>query len=302
MTKADALFERLTAQGVKVLREEPMREHTTFKIGGPAELFIVASNEEDAAMAIRTCREAEIPLRTLGNGSNLLVPDEGLRGAVLWTGEAFGGVSLLEGNRIVCGSGVSLMSVCRFALQHSLSGLEFAFGIPGSAGGAAYMNAGAYGGEMKDVLVSCRHLDEQGHAGEFSGEDLKLSYRASVYTGGAFLITQLTLSLKTGDQAEIKDKMDDFLNRRKTKQPLEYPSAGSIFKRPEGYFAGTLIEQCGLKGRRIGGAMVSEKHAGFIVNAGGATCSDVLRLIELIQQEVLRKTGVSLQCEVRVMQ
>lgn len=301
MTKADALFERLTGQGIKVLREEPMSRHTTFKIGGPAQLWIVPAGEGEAAAAIRSCREAEVPLRMLGNGSNLLVPDEGLRGAVLWTGDAFGEI-LLEGeNRIVCGSGVSLMSVCRFALAHSLSGLEFAFGIPGSTGGAAYMNAGAYGGEMKDVLASCRHLDGHGNPGSFAGDALCLSYRSSAYTGKPYLITGLTLHLKPGDQAKIKAKMDDFMNRRKSKQPLEYPSAGSIFKRPEGYFAGTLIEQCGLKGRRVGGAMVSEKHAGFIVNAGGATCSDVLRLIELIQKEVRKKTGVSLECEVRVM-
>ncbi|MCI8497059.1 MAG: UDP-N-acetylmuramate dehydrogenase [Clostridiales bacterium] len=302
MTKADALFDALTEKGIQVFREEPMSRHTTFKIGGPAELFICPETEEDAAEVIRTCRTMEIPLRVLGNGSNLLVPDEGLRGAVLWTGDAFGGIRLEGTHKIVCGSGASLMSVCRFALAHALSGLEFAFGIPGSAGGAAYMNAGAYGGEMKDVLTCCRHLDGQGNSGEFAGEELGLSYRTSAYTGKQYLITQLSLSLKEGEQAQIKEKMDGFLNRRKEKQPLEYPSAGSIFKRPEGYFAGTLIEQCGLKGRKVGGAMVSEKHAGFIVNAGGATCSDVLRLIELIQQEVLSQTGVSLQCEVRVMQ
>ena len=192
------------------------------------------------------------------------------------------------------------MKLCRFALQNSLSGLEFAFGIPGSCGGAAFMNAGAYGGEMKDVLFKCDHIDENGERGSLSGDELNLSYRHSAYSENGCTITGLYLKLKKGNPDEIKAKMDDFLQRRKDKQPLEYPSAGSTFKRPEGYFAGALIEECGLKGKQVGGAQVSEKHAGFIINKGGATCTDILELCKICSETVYKQKGVKLEMEIRV--
>lgn len=276
----------------------PLSEHTTFKIGGPCDVFITPVSEASFAALFAHCREAGIPALILGNGSNLLVSDEGFRGAVFSTG-GLCGLSLSAPEEISCGAGVRLSKVCRFALTHSLTGLEFAFGIPGSAGGAAFMNAGAYGGEMKDVLAACTHIDENGAPGEFAGEALQLSYRHSRYSGGGYVITGLSLHLRAGREEDIRAQMDDYAERRRSKQPLEYPSAGSVFKRPEGYYAGALIQQCGLKGASVGGAQVSPKHAGFIINTGGATCSDVLRLIEKIQATVLRETGVSLECEVR---
>lgn len=192
------------------------------------------------------------------------------------------------------------MKVCRTALEHSLTGLEFAYGIPGSCGGAAFMNAGAYGGEMKDVLVRCTHIDGDGKLGQLAGEDLHLSYRHSAYYDNGCIITGLELRLQPGDPAEIKAKMDDLISRRREKQPIEYPSAGSTFKRPPGHFAGALIDQCGLRGTSVGGARVSEKHAGFVINTGGATCADVLALCRQCREKVLAETGVELEMEIRV--
>ena len=204
-----------------------------------------------------------------------------------------------EDGMITCGAGVSMNRLCRFALEKGLTGLEFAFGIPGSAGGAAFMNAGAYGGEMKDVLAGCTHLTQSGERGRLVGEELALGYRRSAYRENGFLITSLLLRLAPGDKTEIQARMEDLIARRKAKQPLEYPSAGSTFKRPEGYFAGALIESCGLKGASVGGAQVSEKHAGFVINHGGATSADILALIRLIQNTVYAKKGVRLEPEVR---
>lgn len=192
------------------------------------------------------------------------------------------------------------MKVCRFALEHGLSGLEFAYGIPGSCGGAAFMNAGAYGGEMKDVLYRCDHIDKNGDRGFLEGDDLKLSYRRSAYYDNGCIVTGLYMRLKKDNPEDIKARMDDFLSRRKAKQPLEYPSAGSTFKRPEGYFAGALIEECNLKGTSVGGAQVSTKHAGFVINTGGATCKDVLALCKKVSDTVKAQKGVELEMEIRV--
>ena len=291
------LFERF---GCEVKADEPMKNHTSFKIGGCADLFVTVSRTEQLVQVIRTAGDNRIPLFILGNGSNLLVSDKGIRGIVLKLGGEFCDIGWNEDGTIRCGAGAQLSKLCAFALEHSLTGLEFAWGIPGSCGGAAFMDAGAYGGEMKDVVTSCEHIDlRTGEAGSFEGEELDFAYRHSVYSGGGYVITALHLRLKEGDKEEIRAKMDDLMGRRKEKQPLEYPSAGSVFKRPAGYFAGGLIEQCGLKGTQSGGAQVSPKHAGFIVNVGGATCEDVLRLIERIQKTVREETGVELECEVR---
>ncbi len=286
--------------GCEVRADEPMKNHTSFKIGGNADLFVTVGSEDQLTAVAGFCKEKEIPLFVLGNGSNLLVSDRGIRGVVLRLGGAFCDIGFNEDGTIHCGAGAQLSKLCAFALEHSLTGLEFAWGIPGSCGGAAFMDAGAYGGEMRNVVVSCEHIDlGTGERGVFAGEELDFDYRHSVYSGGGYVIAALNLRLEKGDKQEIRAKMDELMGRRREKQPLEYPSAGSVFKRPAGHFAGGLIEQCGLKGAQVGGAQVSPKHAGFIVNVGGATCEDVMGLIEMIQKTVREGTGVELECEVR---
>lgn len=276
-----------------------MALHTTFRIGGPADLFLTVENLRQLREMAAACREQEVPVLFLGNGSNLLVSDKGIRGAVIRLAGDFAKVAREGSTGICCGAGATLASACVFARDNNLTGLEFAWGIPGSAGGAAYMNAGAYGGEMKDVLRSCEHMTPDGKIEILSGEEMKLSYRRSAYTGGENVILFLHMQLEKGHHSAIASQMEELMNRRREKQPYDMPSAGSVFKRPEGYFAGTLIEQCGLKGKTVGGAQVSPKHAGFIVNTGGATCRDVQELIALIQETVLREAGVQLECEVR---
>ncbi len=280
------------------ITDEPMSRHSTFKIGGPADIFISPNDEGQIASLLTYFQTHEISYCVLGKGSNILVGDCGIRGAVLHIGHRFSGVAR-SGNTLKCKAGTPLAQLCYTAYREGLSGLEFAWGIPGSTGGAAYMNAGAYGGEMRDVLLSCSHIDEQGTIGSFSGQELELGYRKSVYCGKNYCITSLKVRLKPAPQDEIKACMDELLSRRKAKQPLEFGSAGSTFKRPEGHFAGALIEQCGLKGRAVGGAMVSTKHSGFVINTGDATCDDVMKLIDIIKEEVFRQTGVTLECEIR---
>lgn len=276
-----------------------MALHTTFRIGGPADLFLTVENLRQLREMAAACRQQEIPMMFLGNGSNLLVSDKGIRGVVIRLAGDFAKVAREGKTGICCGAGATLASACVFARDNDLTGLEFAWGIPGSAGGAAYMNAGAYGGEMKDVLRSCEHMTPDGKIEILSGEEMRLSYRRSAYTGGENVILFLHMQLEKGHHSAIASQMEELMNRRREKQPYDMPSAGSVFKRPEGYFAGTLIEQCGLKGKTVGGAQVSPKHAGFIVNTGGATCRDVQELIAMIQERVLRETGVQLECEVR---
>jgi UDP-N-acetylmuramate dehydrogenase len=215
-------------------------------------------------------------------------------------GNKFSEVKLIDENVIFAQAGASLTKVCRFALENELSGLEFAYGIPGSCGGAAFMNAGAYGGEMRDVLYKCEHIDSNGNLGALQGDELELSYRHSAYYNNNCIVTGLYFKLDNGDKDEIKSKMTDLIGRRKEKQPIEYPSAGSTFKRPEGYFAGALIQECGLKGATVGGAQVSEKHAGFVINIGGATCNDVLELCKKVSDTVYKEKGVKLEMEIRV--
>lgn len=286
-------------ENAQVLENEPMSRHTTFRIGGPAELFIVPPSAAALAKIAACCRENGIRLTPLGKGSNLLVADEGLTGAVVKLGAALSDISV-EAETLTAGAGTPLADVCRAALAHGLTGLEFAYGIPGSVGGAVFMNAGAYGGEMKDVVGSAVHLDGAGQ-GEAVGAALDFGYRHSCYSAGGKVIVSARFALSRGDPAAIRARMEELYARRKAKQPLEYPSAGSVFKRPPGYYAGTLIDQCGLKGRRCGGACVSEKHAGFIINDQNATCADVLRLIDVVRSEVFRQTGVTLESEIRVL-
>lgn len=279
---------------------ESMSLHTTFKIGGNARLIVYPESEEQICEIIKTANAENIRLIAIGNGSNLLVDDDGIDACVMILAEGFGKISLIDEETVFAQAGAKLISLCRFAYENSLTGLEFAYGIPGSCGGGAFMNAGAYGGEMKDVLYRCDHIDANGEKGYLEGDDLKLSYRHSAYYDNGCVITGLYLKLKKGNKDEIKAKMEDLLSRRRTKQPLEFPSAGSTFKRPEGYFAGALIEECGLKGKSVGDAQVSEKHAGFVINRGNATCNDVLELCRFCSDTVLREKGVKLEMEIRV--
>jgi len=285
---------------IEYLENEPMSLHTTFKIGGNARLIVLPKREDDISALIKGCNENGIRYLVVGNGSNMLVSDSGIDACVILLGKDFSDVYLLDETTIFAEAGAQLIKVCKLALENELTGLEFAYGIPGSCGGAAFMNAGAYGGEMKDVLYKCSHIDSNGNKGFLEGDELDLSYRHSAYYNNGCIITGLYMKLQKGDKAEIKAKMDDLLGRRKDKQPLEYPSAGSTFKRPEGYFAGALIEECGLKGASVGGAQVSEKHAGFVINKGGAKCSDVLALCEKISETVEKEKGVKLEMEIRV--
>lgn len=297
MTK---LIDFLKEQKIEFLENEPMSSHTTFKIGGNARLVAIPNSTEQIAQIIKKCNELSVRYMTIGNGSNLLVSDDGIDACVILVGKDFAKIELLDDNIIFAEAGASLTKVCRFALENELSGLEFAYGIPGSVGGAVFMNAGAYGGEMKDVLVKCNHIDAKGNAGTLSKDELELSYRHSAYYSNGCSITGAYMKLQKGNADEIKAKMEDLIGRRRDKQPLEYPSAGSTFKRPEGYFAGALIEECNLKGASVGGAQVSEKHAGFVINKGGATCNDVLALCEKVSSTVFDKKGVKLEMEIRV--
>lgn len=278
----------------------PMREHTTFKIGGNASIMVYPSSVEEIQQTVKACNLLNIRYIAIGNGSNLLVSDDGIDACVIQIGKNFSKIQLIDDTTIFAQAGASLTKICRFALENGLSGLEFAFGIPGSCGGGAFMNAGAYGGEMKDVLFRCDHITPQGDIGFFENEDIRLSYRHSAYYDNKCIITGIYLKLKKGNPVEIKEKMDDLIGRRRDKQPLEFASAGSTFKRPEGYFAGALIEECGLKGLTVGGAQVSEKHAGFVINTGNASCNDVLTLCEKVSSVVMAEKGVSLEMEIRV--
>lgn len=288
--------------GADVYTDFPLSKVTSFQTGGNADVLILPNSEEALRAMLIACKAQGIRYHVIGNGSNLLVSDSGVRGIVFRLGAPLSKMEMLEDGKIRCEAGASLTALCNFALKHGLSGLEFAYGIPGSAGGAAYMNAGAYGGEMRDVLLSCRHITPDGSVGTFSGADLQLGYRKSVYSGQDYIITELLLQLKAGEPDAIRAAMEDKMRRRKEKQPLEYPSAGSTFKRPTGYFAGALIEECGLKGFTVGGAQVSEKHAGFVINKGGATTADILELIRRVQETVYTEKGVRLQTEVLYME
>lgn len=285
---------------ITCLTNQPMRDYTSFRIGGPAKVFMEPSSVEQISLVMRFCSEHGIVPLMIGNGSDLLVCDEGIDRPVMRLGAAFASIRLESTDQIVCSAGVPLKKLCMFALENGLTGLEFAYGIPGNVGGAVYMNAGAYGGEMKDVVAEVTHVTMSGDVAVITGEECDFSYRHSVYTENGACIAWVRYQLAKGDTAEISARMEDLMNRRKTKQPLEYPSAGSTFKRPVGGYASELIDRCGLKGRRVGGAMVSEKHAGFVINYDHATCKDVLTLVAAVQDEVRRQTGFELECEIKI--
>lgn len=298
----DKIYDYAKSIGCPSQRDVPMSKYTTFRIGGNASVMLTPTTDEQLASIIKKCKKDNIKPFIIGNGSNMLISDKGLDTVVINMCRPDPKIELVNGDTVVCDAGATMSKVCNFALENGLTGLEFAFGIPGSAGGAAYMNAGAYGGEMKDVLVECRHIDSDGNFGSLKGEELGLAYRTSAYEHNGYIITTLVMKLSKGNKDEIRAKMQELLQRRKDKQPLEYPSAGSTFKRPEGYFAGALIEECGLKGYSVGGAQVSDKHAGFVINKGDASAKDVLDLIKYIQDKVLSEKGVMLEPEVRLIE
>lgn len=282
----------------KVRINEPMNRHTTFRIGGPADYFLLPSSSEEVKGILEICKEESLQYFILGNGSNLLVSDEGYRGVIIQLYRNYGGLTV-EGTEIRAGAGVLLSQIAATARNESLTGFEFAGGIPGTLGGAVVMNAGAYGGELKDVLKEAVVMDREGNIFTVPVEKLAMGYRTSLVKTAGYLVLEAVIFLKKGSQEEIRDTMKDLADRRISKQPLEYPSAGSTFKRPEGYFAGKLIMDAGLRGYQVGDAQVSEKHCGFVINKGNATAADVLTLIDNVREKVQEQFGVTLEPEVK---
>lgn len=293
-----ALEKLLTADQIK--KEEPLSRHTTFRVGGPAE-YLVTPELSQLPDVVALCRQYEAPLTIIGNGSNLLISDKGLRGVVLEVGKAASGIRMVDGEDLVVRAGTLLSETANFAAKNGLSGMEFAAGIPGSIGGAVVMNAGAYGGEMKDILSGVRVLTKTGEIRVRPADELDLSYRHSRMMDEEEIALEARLNLTQGSEVVIRARMEELRKKRVEKQPLEYPSAGSTFKRPEGYFAGKLIEEAGLRGYRIGDAQVSEKHCGFVINRGNASAAQILELMQYVQDRVKEASGVQLEPEVRLL-
>lgn len=280
---------------------EEMRKHTSFRVGGPAACFVTPTDENELAAVIVLCRREEVPFFILGNGSNLLVGDEGFEGVVI-SMDSFSGCQVDKETGIVkAGAGASLKRIALEAYKASLTGFEFAAGIPGTLGGAVVMNAGAYGSEMKEVLKSVKVLTTRGEVRELPVSELSLGYRTSCIIPKQYIVLEAKIRLRDGDEISIKNRMDELARRRKEKQPLEYPSAGSTFKRPEGHFAGKLIEEAGLRGFSLGGAQISEKHCGFVINKENATAADIRNLCEEVKKRVLKNSGVALEMEVKTL-
>lgn len=282
-----------------IFEKEPMSKHTTFRIGGPADIFLTPKVSQ-VLDVLKLAKEEHVPVTVIGNGSNLLVADKGIRGLVISFGKEAEEIQI-EGTRMTVAAGTILAKVAAEAARNSLTGLEFAAGIPGSLGGAIVMNAGAYGGEMKDVVIGAKVLTPEGEIKELTKEELEFAYRHSCIPEKEYIVLEATLELTPGEEEKIREIMNDFKNRRIEKQPLEYPSAGSTFKRPEGYFAGKLIQDAGLRGYRVGGAQVSEKHCGFVINTGDATANDVRQLMEDVKRIVFDKYQVKLEPEVKML-
>ena len=282
----------------RVLVNEPRASHTTFRIGGPADYFVMPETIEELAALVRLCKEENVPYFILGNGSNLLVGDKGFRGVVIQLYKNFDGIQI-EGTKVTAKAGAMLIRVAKEAGKAGLTGLEFASGIPGTIGGAMVMNAGAYGGEMKDVVTAVTVLTKDGDIKTLSGAEMNFRYRGSVVEDEGHIVLEAVMELKEGNLDEIQARIEELSVQRKTKQPIEYPSAGSTFKRPEGYFAGKLIQDAGLRGYQVGGAQVSEKHCGFVINAGGAIAADVMRLMQDVSDKVKEQFGVTLEPEVK---
>lgn len=294
------LYQKLTEwmPEERVKKKEPMRLHTTFRVGGPADLFVSPNSVEEVCKVTALCREESVPYYIMGNGSNLLVSDQGYRGVIIQFYKEMNDISV-EGTLLRAQAGALLSAVANRALSESLTGFEFAAGIPGTLGGACVMNAGAYGGEMKDVLKAVTVLTQEGEVLTLSNEELELGYRTSVIARKHYIVLEAEIALSEGKKEEIQAVMDDLKERRITKQPLEYPSAGSTFKRPEGYFAGKLIQDAGLRGFQVGGAQVSEKHCGFVINKDHATAAEIAELIRQVSEKVETQFGVKLEPEVK---
>lgn len=292
-------YDSVKNRGIEIKKDEPLKNHTTFKIGGNAKYFALPADENEIIFILEEAEKFNERVLVLGNGSNMLISDNGFDGVVIYIGEKMSDISFIDETSVKAQAGALLVSVCKNAYSHSLGGMERLYGIPGSVGGCLYMNAGAYGSEMKDVVAFAEYIDKNKKLCLIEIENMDLSYRHSFFSDNKCIITSVIFKLKKSDNNEIKAIMDEYMQKRRDKQPLEYPSAGSVFKRPEGYFAGALIEQCGLKGKKTGGAQVSPKHAGFIINSGGATQKDVSELIALCQKTVFEKTGVMLETEIK---
>jgi len=283
----------------KIRFNEPMKLHTTFKIGGPVDVMVMPGSITEIQAVVSYCSKEGIDFFVFGLGSNLLVRDKGIRAVAIKLGNNLKNISITETD-IYCEAGVRLSQLSKMAASNGMSGLEFAEGIPGSLGGAVVMNAGAYDGEMKNVLIKASAIDSNGHLKDFYPEDMNMGYRKSIFQDNGYIVVSALLKLKPGNKENIQKKMREFSRKRRQKQPIEFPSAGSTFKRPEGFYVGPMVEQMGLKGFRIGGAEVSAKHAGFIINAGNATANDVLELIKHVQVKARENFGVNLHPEIKV--
>lgn len=282
----------------KIFTNEPMSKHTSFKIGGPAEIFVKINNVEELKLIIKISKQAEVPITVVGNGSNLLVSDDGIRGIVLKI--EFDKIEIEESGKLKVGSGVKLAFLAQKCLKEKLEGVEFASGIPGTIGGAIRMNAGAHGSEMKDIVKKITCMTRDGKIQVISNEEAKFEYRNSIFSQNDYIILEAEIQLKKGNPEEIRSKMDEYATYRKEKQPIECPSAGSTFKRGNDFITAKLIDECGLKGYQIGGAQVSEKHAGFIINKGNATAEDVKQLMKYVEEQVYNKFGKKIEPEIEI--
>ena len=295
--KIEQITAEAAALGCYTEKDAILKDYTTFKIGGKCDLLVKLNGEESFVKLIPLAEKLEVQYYIFGKGSNLIVDSNGITGIVFVSGKDFSEIKLIDETTIFCTAGTSLSTLCKFAYENELTGLEFAYGIPGSLGGAVFMNAGAYGGEMKDVIESVKVMDVTGVISEYTADTLDFSYRHSRFTESGEIILSAVIKLKKGDKEQIKAQMDDLMERRRSKQPLEYPSAGSTFKRPEGSYASLLIEQCGLKGVHVGDAEVSTKHSGFVINKGNADFSQLMELIGIVKNTVKETTGYVLECE-----
>lgn len=287
--------------GAEMIENASLKEYVTFKIGGKCDVLVKANCVDCVVETVRFCRENHVKFYLLGKGSNVLISDFGLHGVVILLGNDFSEINVTD-TFISCNAGASLSKVCRAALENGLTGMEFAYGIPGTVGGALYMNAGAYGGEMADIAVCCTYLDENLQVCKCGADEMQLGYRSSIFEKKNYVILDVTFGLQPGNIDEIENKMNMLIEKRRTMQPLEFPSAGSTFKRPEGDFAARLIDASGLKGLSSGGAQVSEKHAGFVVNKGNASFGDVMNVIDIVKKKVYADTGIMLDCEIRILE
>lgn len=300
MNKISDLISFLNANNYSFLENEPLKKHTSFKIGGNAEVYVMPETDEQIKELMLKCDEFQLKYYLLGNGTNVLFSDDTYNGVIISTIEKFNGIRQLSETTFECDAGVKLTTLCNYALKNSFTGFECLYGIPGTVGGAIITNAGAYGGEVSDVIVEVNHIDDKGNFGSLIGEEIDFSYRHSAYETNGYAICSAVFVCEKGNKDEIKAKMDELIGRRREKQPLEFGSAGSTFKRPKGGYAAALIEQAGLKGTCVGDAEVSTKHSGFVINKGKATCNDVLKLIDIIKKKVYETSGIMLECEVRI--